>query len=229
MHVVARSRLGTGRGPGGHIVRSSATDAGASGDGSIDGESATAERGWVDGIRHGDPRALESLVRAYAPRLVRLAFGLVHDGAEAEDIVQDVFWRIWDGRATWEAPTSLRAYLYTAVRNRALNALERRRVREQHAFRVSQSSASDPDLVSTPDPADAFMAAESNARMLGMLRGAFLRLTERQQTALRLRYEEALTHREVAAALNVTHSAAEQLLGRAIHALRVALKRRDEE
>jgi RNA polymerase sigma-70 factor, ECF subfamily len=200
------------------VTRSLTTGAGAEGE-----ESASAERAWVDGICRGDPSALEGVMRAYAPRLMQFAFGFVGDRADAEDIVQEVLWRIWDGRAEWRAPTSLRAYLLTAVRNRALNLLGRRRTRELHAFMVRESSAADPESVAAPSPVDVLVDVESSTEAVATLRRAFLTLTERQQTAIRLRYEDGLTFPELATALGITQSGAEQLVSRSIRALRAAV------
>jgi RNA polymerase sigma-70 factor, ECF subfamily len=169
------------------------------------------------------------VVRAYGPRLTRLAYGIVRDREQAEDIVQDVLWRVWDGRPAWRALTSLRAYLIKAVRNRALNAVRDRHTREQYAHAVLRSSAADPDLALTPNPADALADAEASAESMAALRRGFLRLTERQQTAVRLRYEEGLTYPELAAALGVTRSGAEQLVARAIHTLRAVLAKPPRE
>jgi RNA polymerase sigma-70 factor (ECF subfamily) len=186
-----------------------------------------AELAWIDGIRRGDPSALEAVVRTYAPRLVQFAFGFVRDREDAEDIVQDVLWRIWDGRDHWQAPESLRAYLIAAVRNRALNVVGRRQTRERHAYLVRDSAAADPDLGLAPNPAELFAAAEIRADTVLALRRAFLGLTARQQTAVRLRYEDGLSYPELAVALGVTLSGAEQLVARAIRALRRVVTRPD--
>ena len=210
---VGSDRIATDR-----IGRRSTTD-----DGAGDGDQASAERAWIAGIRRGDASALEDVVRAYAPRLAQFAFGFVGDRAEAEDIVQDVLWRIWDGRAVWRAPSSLRAYLIAAVRNRALNVLGRRRTRDQYAVMVRQSGVADPASAMVPNPADVLADADASAEMVAALRRAFLELTERQQTAVRLRYEDGLSYPELAASLGVTQSGAEQLVSRAIRALRAAV------
>jgi RNA polymerase sigma factor (sigma-70 family) len=192
-----------------------------------DGESASVQRAWVDGIRRGEAAALEAAVKAYGPRLVGFAAGIVVDGAAAEDIVQDVFWRIWDGRASWTIQSSLQAYLFTAVRNRALTAIARRQTRAQHVLREQRLAESDVGAALAASPGEIFDAAESDAAIVAALRHAFLRLTERQQTAVRLRYEEGLSYPELASVLGITVSGAEQLMARALRALRESLARSD--
>ena len=87
------------------------------------------ERDWIEGIGRSDVGAFEAMVRTYGPQLARFAVGLLGSREDAEDIAQDVLWRVWDGRGAWRPTVSLRAYLFTAVRNRALNLLQRGRIR----------------------------------------------------------------------------------------------------
>lgn len=179
-----------------------------------------AEKPLIDGIRKGDAGAFEAVVRAYGPRLTRFAFGFVHGKEEAEDVVQDVLWRVWEGRRDWAPRVSLRAYLFTAVRNRALNALAHQRVQTQYTAAQQHAALFDPDAAATPESADANLKLDEERVAIARVRGAFARLTERQQTAVRLRYEQGLPMSEVASALEVSVSGAEQLIARAIRAMR---------
>jgi RNA polymerase sigma-70 factor (ECF subfamily) len=185
------------------------------------------ERAWAEGIRRGDPAAFEAMVRAFGPSLVRFAYGCVRDSADAEDIVHDVLWRIWDGRERWEAPTSLRAYLFIAVRNRSRYLSDKQQVRTKYTLRVREEREGDQGLVTMPDPAEELERHEATARKVGLLRQAFQHLTARQQDALRLRYEVGMTYPELGPALGLTQRGGEQLLSRAMKALRKALQELD--
>jgi hypothetical protein len=59
------------------------------------------ERAWADRIRAGDMDAFEALYRTYWQRLYAFAFRYVHSKEDAEEVAQDVFFRIWRGRADW--------------------------------------------------------------------------------------------------------------------------------
>ena len=193
-------------------------DSGRAGRGVSD--SGVLERGWIAGIQHGDVAAFEAVVRTYGPPLTRFATGLLGGRDAADDVVQDVLWRVWDGRAAWRPTVSLSAYLYAAVRNRALNALERDRVRARHGDATRDAAAHDPALYAAPSPAEITEAAADASDRTALVRRAFAALTERQQTAVRLRYEDGLSFADVAASLGVSVSAAEQLVARAIRVLR---------
>jgi RNA polymerase sigma-70 factor (ECF subfamily) len=180
---------------------------------------------WIEGIRRGDVSAFEAMVRAYGPRLARFAVGLLGSREDAEDIAQDVLWRVWEGRGAWRPTVSLRAYLFTAVRNRALNLLQRDRIRARYYQEATQQAAAhDSELYTIPSPAAVLEEEEERIALAAALRQAFAGLTERQQSAVRLRYEHGLTFPEVAAALAVSLSAAEKIVARALRALRAGMR-----
>ena len=77
----------------------------------------------VASLRSGDAIAFEALFRAYAAPLCDLANSYLHAPDVAEEIVQDLFTWIWTHRHEFSPQHGLRAYLFGAVRNRALNVL----------------------------------------------------------------------------------------------------------
>ena len=92
-------------------------------------------------VRGGEARAFEELFRREYAALCRFADRYVDDGPASEDLVQDLFASIWSNRARLDVRGSLRAYLFTAVRNRALNVrkhtlVEREWAREETATQV---------------------------------------------------------------------------------------------
>src|SRR5256885_9713379 len=83
---------------------------------------------WFARVRTGDAQAFEALFRAYVEPLCSFAYSYVESESQAQEIVQDLFTRLWERRETLERPRSVRAYLYGATRNRALNEVRNRRV-----------------------------------------------------------------------------------------------------
>ncbi len=89
------------------------------------------ERGegqWVEEIRSGSPVAFEALFRSYSPRLCRFALRMIGSRMDAEDLVQEVFVKLWERRADWSPAGSVKAYLYRAVKNQAINYLKRQEI-----------------------------------------------------------------------------------------------------
>ncbi len=174
----------------------------------------TNDRPLVDRIRLGDAAAFEALVRAFVMPLTSFAEGYTGSRDAARDIVQDVLSRVWVKREAWRPTTTVAAYLYGAVRNAALNALKHDRVeaRFQRAARTAVPGEPSVDPIELPD------------ERLVAVRCALLGLTERQRSAIRLRYAQSLTMPEVAAALGVRLGVAEKLVARALAALRSAVR-----
>jgi RNA polymerase sigma-70 factor, ECF subfamily len=178
------------------------------------------EREWIARVRAGDAAAFEALVRTYAEPLVAFARSLGCSRELAEDLVQDVFSRVWERRAKWAPTTSVRSYLYQAVRNAAHNTWRHARVRRRHAQATQRAAAADPLSFATNPPPD-----DPELDIDAALKAAMATLTERQAAAVRLRYEHGLRHPEIAQALGVSVSAIEQLLARALRALRASAAR----
>src|SRR5512136_1216889 len=84
-------------------------------------------------IRDGDAGQFESLFRSSYVSLVRYAKTIIKDHDTAEEIVQDLFVRIWQDRQKLTIESSLNGYLFRAVHNRCLHWLDHTRVVDRHA------------------------------------------------------------------------------------------------
>jgi RNA polymerase sigma factor (sigma-70 family) len=82
-------------------------------------------------MRTGDEAAFETLFRAYAKPLCAFAYTYVGSTAAAQEIVQELFCRIWERRDTLEMPRSVHAYLFSATRNRAIAGAAKQFVRRR--------------------------------------------------------------------------------------------------
>ncbi|HWW87519.1 MAG TPA: sigma factor [Vicinamibacterales bacterium] len=83
---------------------------------------AKSERAVIAGMRAGDGHTWEMVYKRHYAELVQ--FGASYVGRSiSEELTQDVFATIWQKRETWDPLGGIRAYLFTAVRNRARNAL----------------------------------------------------------------------------------------------------------
>src|SRR5205823_12422573 len=102
----------------------------------------SAERAWADRIRGGDRTAFEALYRKYWQPLYAFAFRYVRSKEDAEEVVQDVFFRIWRGRADWVPAGAVRNYVYCAVRNAARDRRGRAAVARRGGGPVRQVATS---------------------------------------------------------------------------------------
>src|SRR5690606_7164495 len=78
---------------------------------------------FLHSLRNGDEGGLISVYRIYYKRLLFFAQKYVKDYQIAEEVVGDVFVKVWERRTSFSSLNRLRAFLYIATKNRCLNAL----------------------------------------------------------------------------------------------------------
>jgi RNA polymerase sigma factor (sigma-70 family) len=165
--------------------------------------------GLAAAIRRGDEQAFEALYRAYHAPLWRFARLHTRSSGVAEELVQEVFLAIWRRRATWEITTSVRAWLYAAVRNMALK--HRRHV--EIGDRILEDTTDGVPGLGAP-PVDSHDAVEGVDLEAAITR-AIAALPERRRIAMTLRWKHALAPAEIAHVLGTTPESVRVLLSRA--------------
>jgi len=160
----------------------------------------------------GEAAAIQALVARKLRRVLALAERMLGDAAEAEDVAQETFLRVWRHAPRW-TPGAARfdTWLHRVTLNLCYDRLRRRRERP---------TAEPPDQ---PDPGPApdrgLLAADTARRV----RTALLALPVRQREAIVLCHYQELGNIEAARAMGVSVEALESLLGRGRRSLRAAL------
>ncbi|HEX8271838.1 MAG TPA: RNA polymerase sigma-70 factor [Longimicrobiaceae bacterium] len=192
---------------------------GAAAAGEDPGEAAALEAALAERVRAGDAAAFEALFQRFFRRLHAFAESYVGDSETAEDLVADVFVRVWERRAEWQLRGGPRAYLYGAVRNEALAHVRRRRMLQ----RAHASAAADerrPGMGAPPAPSDAGLQARELAEAIEL---AIERLPERSREAFVLHRRHGLSYAQVAEAMEISPRTVEVHIRRAFLALRADL------
>jgi RNA polymerase sigma-70 factor (ECF subfamily) len=177
------------------------------------------EPGQLERIRAGDERAFEELFKSYYPTLCTFVDGYVRSRDTAEELVQALFLRIWEKRETWEPTAGIRAYLFAACRNQALDHLKHRRVVERAATPHRWGMAPELARGAPPQPDEVMDASE----LSDALRRAVQHLPERRRSVEVLRWQHHLTNLEIARALGISVKGVEAHVTRALVALRKRL------
>ncbi len=180
---------------------------------------AEGEAAWVAGIRAGDAGAFEAMFRTYYAPLHAFAREFVHDAATVDELVQDVLCWVWQHRETWVVDSSLKTYLFGAVRNRALNHVRRERLAERWERMTVADRLARPETLCA-EPADARVVEDDFTRAL---RSTVARLPARCQEAYRLRWLQQLSYREVAQQMGTSVKTVEIQIARALKMLRQGL------
>lgn len=165
-------------------------------------------------IRQGDKQEFEKLFRSSYVSLVRYAKTLIRDLDASEEIVQELFFRLWQDRQTIRIESSLNGYLYRSVHNRALHYLEHQKVVSRHAGEVLAAA----DMTSEP-VTDAIYYHELQARVARVLE----RLPERCRLIFKMNRFEGLKYIEIADKLAVSLKTVEADMGKALKEFRKAL------
>ncbi|HEY3220989.1 MAG TPA: RNA polymerase sigma-70 factor [Gemmatimonadales bacterium] len=165
------------------------------------------ERAWVDRIRAGDLDAFEALYRRYWERLFAFAFRYLRSKEDAEEITQEVFFRIWRGREHWVPAGAVRNYLYLAVRNSARDRLERAAVARR--WRIGQPTTA-AKIQSNLEAADLVAAVER----------ALAELPAKRAEVCKLRLINELSYAQIAQRLGICEKTVETQLARGLKFLR---------
>jgi len=170
----------------------------------------------VNRMRAGDQAAFEQVFRRWYAPLADYAAQILQNRDAAEDAVQDAFIAVWNRRDALPDATKLSAYLYRAVRNRALNQL-----RGQKGI----ASLDDEDS-EEPSVEPAALSAIEHAELADAVAAAIDALAPRTREVFLLSREQELTYAEIAETLGISVKTVETLMGRALRTLRATLRPR---
>lgn len=177
-------------------------------------------------IRAGDRAAFEQLFRTTYPGLLRFANAQLGNRAEAEDVVQDVFVRVWNRREQLPSAVAPRSYLLAAVRNRVIDRVRRRALERRWLEPLVEPEA--PGSKHNTPYTLASRRVESDAAELaelhGAIRHAIAALPERCRTAFLLCRDQELSYAEAAEVMGVTPATVKTQVARALASLRNTLR-----
>ncbi len=151
---------------------------------------------------------LEGLFRQHYGKMIHLARTLLHDDAEAQDVVQDVFARLLENEYQMTG-NKTEAYLMSAVRNGCLNQIRKMQLRERfkHLHPLDEADDSRPidEVLTDLNRINAIVDGE---------------IEEPQRTIFRLRFDEELTFQEIATRLDISVGAVYKYLRQCINRIK---------
>jgi RNA polymerase sigma-70 factor (ECF subfamily) len=172
----------------------------------------------------GDETAFERLVRRNQGIVLNLAWRYLADHAEAEDVVQDVFLKVYNAADSYQPTAKFTTWLYRITVNTSLNRLRSRRTRQ--AVSIDGVAEGDDGSLGLPEPDTQPPSAQMEREELETkVREAMARLPENQRTAVLLRRFDALSYEEIAEVMATTPAAVKSLLARARSTLKDLLSK----
>lgn len=187
------------------------------------GRAPAATRDELERVRSRDPRALEAFYDQHFPRVHALARRLLGDVHAAEDLTQDIFFRVYRAAPRIDPTRDPVPWVMTMTYNAC------RDYWRSGAYRMAQLSRSiesDPVLVSelpagAPDPEQQALAADEERRV----QAAILALPQHLRAVVLLHDYLGLGHEEIASVIGASHAAARKRYSRALDALGRSLRR----
>lgn len=183
-------------------------------------DDAAREQSLIARVRASDRAAFDTLMLTYYDDLCRYLTAFVQSGAEAEELVQEIFLKIWSSRGGWVVESSLRRYLFGAARHQALNHCRRERMIQRWAARLAGTDERPAMGVVAPVEQRA-----ATSELHAVLRRAIDRLPPKCRQVAILRFERQMSRAEIADAMGITVKTVERQIGRALRTLRGPLAR----
>ncbi len=173
------------------------------------------DKNIIDQVSKGDLKSFEMLFRNHYEMLCTYAVKFVHDPDTAEEIVQELFYTLWEKRSYLKIKTSLKSYLYASVHNRCLKHIRHQTVESNYRdyYYTHQS-----EIETTPED------ITQSEELQKIVNNTLDNLPERCGKIFRLNRFEGLKYHEIAERLSISVKTVEANMGKALRLLRRNLK-----
>lgn len=162
-------------------------------------------------IINSDEVAFKELYDLYYNDLVKFSYYYVRDKDAAEDIVQDVFFKIWTTRSNLDPQKNIKTFLFKITSNYSLMALRKIRVREKFARTKPNTIVESPEQDFIRNEFDKIHS------------DAIFSLPPKCRTIFCLSRVDKLTYKEIATSLNISVKTVESQMGKALRKLKLIL------
>jgi RNA polymerase sigma-70 factor (ECF subfamily) len=176
-------------------------------------------------VKRGDDAAFAELVDKYKQPVMNLAYRILRDATEAEDVAQNVFLQAYKSAPRYEVSARFSTWLFTIARNLCLNEIRRR---SRHPTDSIEATGPDADDLPTRQFEDRKTTLPTDAALEGELAqkidAALAELPEIQRTAILLCRRDDLSYEDIAKVIGCSLSATKSLIHRGRETLKQKLK-----
>lgn len=162
-----------------------------------------------------EKKFMEFLFKSFYIPLCKSVYRIVRDTDVAEDIVQEVFYKVWRNRDTLDLSKSVKSYLYRSAINTALNYLEKHK-------RVVELDGN--EMLSNKYSANTTEEVLDGSELENKINCTINELPPRCKTVFMMSRFEEMSYQEIADSLDVTVKAVEKQMSKALQILRESLK-----
>jgi RNA polymerase sigma-70 factor (family 1) len=167
----------------------------------------------IEALKQGDRQAFDALFRLYYEPLCHYAASMTDgDMDEAEDIVQERFFKLWEKRSEVDINFSVKSYLYKMVHNACLNRIRNEKTRTKYKeYKVAQ-------IDGNPE-----MPSEGVFELQAHIQKAIAGLPDQCRHVFELNRFEDLKYKDIAEQLGISIKTVENHIGKALRILRTEL------
>lgn len=163
-------------------------------------------------LKNGDMLAFDRIYELYSHKLFSFVFKILKNEADTDDVVQEVFLKIWESRHKLEDYKSLNAYIFTISYNNSIDLIRKRINNTKYLEHLKNSAV----INVTPTVISQIEFNELNIRSEKLIAN----LPERQRQVYILHREEGLTYPEIAEKLGISKNTVENHMVKALKYLR---------
>lgn len=167
----------------------------------------------LESLKEGDNRAFEELYDSYKEPALRFCNSILKDIEESENVIQEVFIKIWNRRSTINPELNFTSYLFTIIKNRVFDHLKEVKknafMKEKFWENVLEYKAVDNEI-----------QEERFAKVKEAVDG----LSEKRKEIIKLNYEEGKSYEEIATQLSISKNTVKNQLVKAKQVIRRQLK-----
>jgi RNA polymerase sigma-70 factor, ECF subfamily len=167
-------------------------------------------------LNQGNVEAFKQLYGRYWGVLYRHAARVLQDDIEAEDMIQDLFTRLWEKRAELQIQQSFSAYIYAATRNRVLDLFAHKKVRLQYLDHLKNNATTD----TAPLPEQALRDKELAAK----IEEEVAALPPKMREVFQLSRKNELSYAQISEQLNISDNTVKKQISNALRILRYKLE-----
>lgn len=166
----------------------------------------------LDRLKEGDMLAFDRIYELYSHKLFSFVFGILKNDDESEDIVQEVFIKIWESRNKLGDYKLLNSYIFTIAYNHSIDLIRKRISNDKYLDHLKNSSVvqENPSVISEIEFDELSQQAEK----------LIINIPERQKQVFQLHREKGLTYAEIAEQLGISKNTVENHMVKALKYLR---------
>lgn len=187
-------------------------------------EQAAADMELVDRFLNGDASAFDEIVNKYAGKVYGLAYNMFSNREDADDVVQEVFLKVYRSVKRFKRKSSFYTWLYRIALNTAINALKKKRRRQSMSFdNIDEGVERDPDYLELSARHTPLRDTSLN-ELQEKLNEALQKLSDKHRTVVIMHDIEGIPHEEIGKMLGCSAGTVRSRLFYAHQQLQVELK-----